>query len=117
MKEFLMLIRENADYGQMSVDDMQADIQKHMEWVEELIAKGHFKGGNPLEGAGATISGNERLVKDGPFIESKECISGYYFLLASSLEEAVEIAKGCPALEIGANLEVREVIPTGGEEG
>lgn len=115
MKEFLMLIRENADYGQMSVDDMQADIQKHMEWVEELIAKGQFKGGNPLEGAGATISGIGRLVKDGPFIESKECISGYYFLLASSLEEAVAIAKGCPALEIGANLEIREVIPTGEE--
>lgn len=113
MKEFLMLIRENADYGQMSLDDMQADIQKHMDWVETLLEKGQFKDGNPLEGAGITLHGKERLVKDGPFIESKECISGYYFLIASSLEEAAEIAKGCPALDLGATLELREVIQTG----
>lgn len=115
MKQFLMLIRENAVYTQISLDEMQADIQKHMAWVETLIEKGQFKDGNPLEGEGATITGKDRLVKDGPFIESKECISGYYFLLASSLEEAVEIAKGCPALDVGAMLEVREVIPTSGE--
>ena len=32
MKEFLLLIRENADYGDLSVEDMQADIQEHIKW-------------------------------------------------------------------------------------
>jgi len=49
---------------------------------------------------------------DGPYIESKECISGFYFLLADSLTEATEIAKGCPALDMGASVEIREMIPT-----
>lgn len=110
MKEFLLLIREDASYGQLSVEEMQADIEKHMAWVEDLIAKGQFKDGNPLDSTGTHIKGKEKIVTDGPYIESKECISGYYFLMANSLAEATEIAKDCPALELGATIELREVM-------
>lgn len=110
MKEFLLLIREDANYGELSIEEMQADIEKHMAWVEELMAKGYFKDGNPLDANGANIKGKNKIVTDGPYIESKECISGYYFLLANSLKEATEIAKGCPALELGATIELREVM-------
>lgn len=110
MKEFLLLIREDANYGELSVEEMQADIEKHMAWVEDLIAKGNFKDGNPLYAKGTHINGKNKIVTDGPYIESKECISGYYFLLANSLNEATEMAKGCPALELGATIELREVM-------
>jgi hypothetical protein len=115
MKEFLLLIREDAAYGTLSVEEMQADIEEHMAWVESLIKNGNFKDGNPLDASGFTIKNN--IVTDGPYIETKECISGYYFLLASSLADAKELAKGCPALKNGANLEVREIINTNEEEG
>lgn len=108
MKEFLLLIREAADYGSHSLEDLQADIQLHVKWVESLVQQGFFKDGNPLEANGAVLSGHH--VTDGPYIETKECISGYYFLLAPSLEKAVEIARGCPDLARGASLEVREII-------
>lgn len=102
MKEYLMLIRENLeDYGKMSPEEMQEDIAKHVQWVEELVRKGHFKGGNPLSPEGKQITGKGRMATDGPYIEAKEAISGYYFLLANPLEEAAEIAKGCPAIEPG----------------
>lgn len=114
MKEFLMLIRENMDYGKMSPQEMQDDIEKQIKWVEQLVEKGNFKDGNPLQAEGVHIKGT--LVTDGPYIESKECISGYYFLLADSLEAATEIAKGCPSLAIGASVEVREVIPVDEEQ-
>ncbi len=110
MQEFLMLIRENADYEQLSNEEMQADIEKHIAWVQELAEKGHFKDGNPLEPGGVQIKGE--VVTDGPFIEAKECISGYYFLLARSLEEATQIARTCPALELGATLELRKIVLT-----
>lgn len=108
MKEFLMLIRENANYGEVSFDEMHTDIQEHMVWVESLVEKGHFKEGNPLEAKGTVIKGG--LVTDGPFVETKECVSGYYFILAESLEEATEIAKGCPDLKRGSTLEIREIM-------
>jgi hypothetical protein len=112
MKEFLMLIREPANYGQLSPEEMQADIEKHIQWVMELAEQGHFKEGNPLDAAGVTIKGTQKQVTDGPFIESKECISGYYFLLAESLDQAVTIAKGCPSLELGHTLEIRAIVNT-----
>ena len=90
---------------------MQKDIEKHVNWVEELVKNGNFKGGNPLTPIGKHIK--NKLVTDGPYIELKEGVSGFYFLLANSLDEATEISKGCPSLEIGSTLEIREVIQTG----
>lgn len=114
MKEFLLLIRENPEnYSQMTPEQMQEDINNHIKWVEGLVEKGHFKAGNPLTPEGRKIAGVSRLVTDGPYIETKECVSGFYFLLADSLEQATEIAKGCPALDAGGTLEIREVIESG----
>jgi len=111
MKEFLMLIRENAEYGTMTPQEMQEDIERHIQWVEQLVNKGHFRSSNPLMPEGAVIKGKDKIVTDGPFVESKECISGYYFLLAASLDAATEIAKGCPALILGGAVEIREIMP------
>ena len=114
MKEYLMLIRENLDnYGKMTPEEMQQDIANHMAWVTSLVEKGHFKTGNPLMPTGKHIKGG--VITDGPYIEVKEGVSGYYFLFANSLDEAAEIAKGCPSIAAGGMLEIREVIETGGE--
>jgi hypothetical protein len=114
MKEYLMLIRENLEsYGTMTPDEMQKDIEKHVKWVEQLVKNGNFKGGNPLMPLGKHIHGKTKLTTDGPYIEVKEGVSGFYFLLATSLDEATTIAQGCPSLEIGAVVEIREIIQTG----
>jgi hypothetical protein len=110
MKEFLMLIRENQSYDSLSPEEIQADIEKHIQWVEQLVQSGHFKEGNPLDVNGKMIRGKDKWITDGPFVESKECVSGYYFLLAHDLDQATSIARGCPALDQGASLEIREVI-------
>ena len=47
------------------------------------------------------------MVTDGPFAESKEAVAGFFVVQARSLDEAVEIAKGCPGLEYGQTVEVR----------
>jgi hypothetical protein len=113
MKEYLMLIREDLNtYGKMTPQEMQDDIAKHVGWVEELVKNGNFKGGNPLMPMGKSIKGSEKVVTDGPYIEAKEGVSGYYFLMANSLEEATQIAKGCPSLAVGGILEIREIIDT-----
>ena len=113
MKEYLMLIRENLEnYGKMTAQEMQDDIAKHIKWVEQLVENGNFKGGDPLAPAGKHIKGSEKVITDGPYIETKEGISGFYFLLANSLEEAAEIAKGCPSLDTGGTVEIREILHT-----
>ena len=114
MKEYLMLIRENLEsYGKMTPEEIQKDIEQHVKWVECLVKNGNFKGGNPLMPIGNHIKGKSKVVTDGPYIELKEGVSGYYFLLAKSLEDVTEIAKGCPSLLHGGTVELREIIQTG----
>ena len=42
-------------------------------------------------------------------MELKESVGGYSIVKADSLDEATEMAKGCPALEFGGMVEVREI--------
>ncbi|WP_211348594.1 YciI family protein [Sphingobacterium yanglingense] len=98
----------------MSVEQMQEDINNHIKWVEGLVQKGHFREANPLDGNSGAVLKQESET-DGPYIETKECVSGYYFILAKDLKQAKELARGCPDLANGATIEIREVIDTDAE--
>ena len=47
---------------------------------------------------------------EGPFKESKEAIAGFFLIRADSLEQAVEVARGCPGLEFGQTVEVKAMV-------
>ena len=51
------------------------------------------------------------IVTNGPYAEIKEILGGLSIIRAESMEEAAEIAKNCPILSVGGNVEVREIIP------
>jgi hypothetical protein len=81
-----------------------------MAWAESLRQSGHHKAGEPLEEEGRILSGkNGSIVTDGPFAESKETIGGYFMITASSLDEATEIARGCPIFDNDGTVEVRPI--------
>jgi hypothetical protein len=47
---------------------------------------------------------------DGPFVEIKELVGGYMIVSAESLEEAIQVARGCPGLvRPGSGVEVIEI--------
>ena len=112
MKEFLFVFR--ADYRNMpagSPEEGQAIMKQWMDWIGNIAAQNKLADrGNRLHGAGKVIKqGN--VVTDGPYTEIKELIGGYTLVKASSLEEAAEMAKDCPVLSVGGNVEVREINP------
>jgi hypothetical protein len=81
-----------------------------MAWFEGLMEDGRATSGQPLQREGKIVSGkNGHTVADGPFAESKEAIAGYFLLTVESMDEALAIAKLCPALEHGMTVEVRPV--------
>jgi hypothetical protein len=49
------------------------------------------------------------MVTDGPFIEAKEVIAGFFVLEARDLDHALKIAKLCPANWQGGGVEVRPI--------
>jgi len=55
----------------------------------------------------------EPVVTDGPFIETKEALGGYYVVEARDLDQAMELAAQCPA----GFIEVRPVMDTSGSPG
>ena len=107
--EFVLLFRgTNWDTG-LSPDEMQKIMTRTMAWFDRLGREGRVAGGRPLMNAGRVVSGKGgRAVADGPFAESKEAIGGFLLVKVSDISEAVEIARGAPALEYGMTIEIRE---------
>jgi hypothetical protein len=67
---------------------------------EELVKAGVMLDGDGLKpssaGARVRFSGSQRTVIDGPFVETKELIAGYWIWQVESLDEAIEWVKRCP---------------------
>ncbi|MEZ6096123.1 MAG: YciI family protein [Pirellulaceae bacterium] len=77
------------------------------EWFQKLGAA-IIDGGDALLPVGKVITSNS-AVTDGPFIEAKELVGGYSIVEADSIDHAAEMAKGCPVLTHGGNVEVRQL--------
>ena len=93
-----------------SPEAMQAQMQKWMTWMGSLNEQGKFVSAQPLAESGKTITGNKKIVSDGPFMEGKEMVGGYLICKATDYPEALEISKGCPILEFDDGVvEVREI--------
>jgi hypothetical protein len=108
--EYLLLFRGNDWYKGLSPEEMQGVASKWMAWFKRLTDEGLCLAGQPLEREGKLVSGkNGRVVSDGPFAESKEAIGGYFLLRINTIDEAVAIAKECPGLAYGIQVEVRQV--------
>jgi hypothetical protein len=84
-------------------------MKRYHAWFERLSDLGKVKSGHRLAPEGKILSGRKG-VTDGPFAESKEWIAGYWFIQATSIEEAVEIAKGDPLMDYGHTTEIRPIL-------
>ena len=83
---------------------------------EELVKAGVMLAGEGLQpsskGARVKFSGTKRTVIDGPFLETKELIAGYWIWKVKSKEEAIEWVKRCPnpyPPGIESEVEIRQV--------
>ena len=56
------------------------------------------------------VEGGQTLLSDGPFVEAKEHLGGYYLVEADDLDAALEIAARLPAARMGGAIEVRPLV-------
>lgn len=114
MAKFMFIFRGGgyASPGSLSPGELQAHLAKWNTWTSSLLAGDRNASGHPLEypPTGKTLRGRDKLVTDGPYAESKDLVSGIFVLDAASLEEATELARGCPILELDGSVEVRPVM-------
>jgi hypothetical protein len=81
---------------------------------EELKRRGLLTMSQSLKsdasGTRVKVRGDSTLISDGPFAETKEVIGGFFLLTCETREEAINVARECPAAH-WATIEVRELGP------
>lgn len=96
-------------YANMSPEEMQEELGKWNTWIGGIAAQGKFVNSEALQSTGKIVTGSKRVVSDGPYVESKELVSGYLLLQAESMDEAVELSQGCPIYDHEGNVEIRQI--------
>ena len=112
--QYLLLIHDDpADYYDGLYEEYGA-------YTEALQASGALVGANQLQPVDTAttvrVRNDETLVTDGPLIETKEALGGYYLIEVESLDEALDWAAKLPSSRIG-HIEVRPVVSRTAEVG
>ena len=110
---FMMLMipkgYETAQPGAMPPADAVAAMMKYNESLQKAGVLLALDGLHPPSGgARVSFAGGKPKVTDGPFVEAKEVIGGYWMIQVKSREEAIEWASRCPASD-NEVIEIRQV--------
>lgn len=117
MNQYLLSVHAGGEAdttGQPSPEEMQTYMQRIATLEQEMDDAGAFRFGGALKGPGeaAVVRGDSPAVIDGPFIETKEYIAGFYIINAPDSDAAK--AWGTRVSEIvGKPIEVRPFAATG----
>ena len=112
MRYMLLICSDDKNAAPAPRAEMEAIVQGHRRFSEELQAAGKMVHGERLhpesEGCRVRFKAGQRQITDGPFAETKEALGGFYLVECDTKEEAVEWAKKIPLRE-GDFVEVRPI--------
>ncbi len=120
MPKYMLILRGDvqADYSKFTPDDFARILGEYEAWSTKLASQGRLQLGRKLTDQGGKVivpRGKKVEVKDGPYIETKEVVGGFYVITADNYDHAVRLCDGHPNLQFGS-IEVREVDFMGGPE-
>ncbi len=112
--KYMLLLYGGADWADtMTEEEMAAGMAAHGAFSAFLEGRGQPFSGEallaPRTAKTVRRDGPDLIVTDGPFVDVKEGIGGYYIIEAADLDEAIEVAKRCPT---SLAVEVRPVYDT-----
>ncbi|VVO00267.1 hypothetical protein PS718_02603 [Pseudomonas fluorescens] len=111
---FMILVKASAD-SEAGIMPSEELLTAMGNFNEELTKAGILVAADGLhpssKGARVRFSGDKRTVTDGPFIETKELVAGYWIWDVKSKEEAIEWVKRCPNPMPGcdSDIEIRQI--------
>lgn len=114
MAYMLLVVEKVGDRRERSEQEGRALYDRMLRFSEDLARRGLLTMSQSLktdaEAVRVSKGQGRRTLRDGPFIEAREMIGGFFLLSCETREEAVAIARECPAAE-WATIEVRELGP------
>lgn len=115
MKYLCLIYEAEATFNEMSRDEWQAVREETLAYVDALKEDGVLLDAQPLRSAtnATTLKVRDGRVSftDGPFIETKEQLGGYFLIEVQDLDEAIRVAAKLPGARFG-NAELRPIEET-----
>jgi hypothetical protein len=112
MKYLLMAYVNEAAWPQMTKDEQERGMAAYTAYREALTTSGVLAGSNRLQPSSTAttvrLANGKSQVLDGPFVESKEQLGGYFLIEVADLDAAISWAARCPATSHGV-VEVRPI--------
>ena len=112
MEYLLLIYMDEAQASGTSPEKLDEHAGAFAQYVKELMARGVIRGGAPLQSqftaTSVKLRDGKTITTDGPFLETKEALAGFYQVEAADLDEAIELAAKIPAAAVGT-IEVRPV--------
>ena len=104
MKYLLLLYDDTAAINALAPEERRAMVDAHIAYARTLRERDAYVYGDPLDdpAAARTIrfggagDGDGAMVTDGPFLETKEALGGFYVIEAASPDEALALARDVP---------------------
>jgi hypothetical protein len=113
MRYMLLCYDDESAWAKTGKPVHMAAMQEAVQITHELHAKGQYVMASPLEPTATAISVRVRDGKlqttDGPFVETREVLGGFYMIDVPNLDEAIAIAARHPGQRHGG-VEIRPVI-------
>ena len=110
MKYLLQIYPAAGEFEGLSEDEQNAVVGEY-DAIRQSPAVIGGEQLQPFETATTVrVENGQALLTDGPFIEAKEHLGGYYVVDADDLDVALEIAARIPAARMGGAVEVRPLV-------
>ena len=112
MAEYLIMIYEDESGYANGTPELFGEVMAaHERFAQQVVELGaNVISGRALQPTATSTSVRADAVTDGPFVETKENIGGFYLIDAKDLDQALAVAKLVPARFGG--VEVRPIMPT-----
>jgi hypothetical protein len=99
-----------AEFEQLSADEQESIVGEYL----AIRQSPGVVGGEQLQPVDTAttvrVQGGETLLTDGPFVDAKEHLGGFFLVEADDLDAALEIAARIPAARMGGAIEVRPLV-------
>lgn len=119
MKYMFLIYLDEAKFAVMTQDERDGFVAGMLNYDEELMASGHYLTSEPLKQPSEAVTvrkwSGTLTTTDGPFMETKEHLSGFFLVEARDINEAILLAGRMPLASVGS-IEVRpldSLVPPG----
>lgn len=110
MRYLCLIYHDEKQLAAMPEAEMSALNARHLAFNEEILESGHFVEAEALQPAAAAtclrVRHGKVVLTDGPYMETKEMVAGFYLIEARDLNEAIQVASKLPSAPLGT-VEVR----------